>query len=1099
MRNMLRRARLTTVVIVGLSVWCVSSLRADDAGKTAREILDASGVKGGLVVYVGCDNGALAAALRADERYLVHGLSPDRESRDAVRAELRKRGLYGAVSVDLLRGDRLPYADNLVNLVVAGVRSRVSGEEIERVLAPRGVVVLPRRSGVIPTDFSPLPARPPFAAGWKAFQKPVPNTIDDWTHYLHSANNNAVARDSVVGPPAHYQWVAEPRWTRSHDHLNSLSALVSAQGRIYYIFDEAPTLSVALAPEWRLVARDAFNGVLLWKRPIASWEGHLRGFRSGPSELARRLVAVSDRVYVTLGYGEPVSVLDGATGETIRAYGETKNTLEFVIADGTLFAVTGDRVPDNTDGAIQPERPGNLWMHWPIFREKPPQKRVVAISVDTGKPLWVRETPTLMPTALAVEEGRVYLQDATHVVALDAVSGKEAWKADRPVNTRRPSWSGTTLVVQDGVVLSADRAVDAVHPGTDAQSDEPQWVVNSHGGVAPQGEIIAFDAKSGKRLWQAPCKEVYNAPVDALVVDGLVWSGALVQKREAGITKALDLMTGEVARSRPRDQDFFKIIMGHHRCYRNKATTEYLVLGRDGIELIDVDSGKGYGHGWVRGSCQYGVMPANGLIYAPPHSCACHIETKINSFNALAARREVRGTSDGDRLEKGPAYGQVISDRSSASAKATADKSAVSDAAWPTYRGNVARSGVAATTVGAGVDIAWRSQPGGALGSVVAADGVCVVASKDRHAVHALDLADGRSLWSFTAGGNVDSPPTLHRGNALFGCADGWLYSVRVKDGQLAWRFRAAPRESRIVAYGRVESPWPLHGSVLVQDGVLYAVVGRCTHLDGGMKLCRLKAATGELLSETPIDGGALPDVPAFHKGSVFVRHRRFSPAGETLPPNVPHLYSSAGYLDGTWWHRTYWQYGTAMRSNYGGWPLSATRTPAGRLLVTDETTVYGFGRFNQYNRIGGHVGLGQIQYKLYASRKAAPPAGGKKKAKLPPPNRVAAAWERDVPLLVRAMVLAGDTLFVAGPPSSFKPAEPVPGNPYLPGPVEALQAQADALAGKSGGLLWAVSAADGSRLAEKALSAAPAWDGMAAAEGCLLLALRDGSVCCLR
>jgi outer membrane protein assembly factor BamB len=1096
MQKRLAAMRWAVGTAAALSVACTCAVPAAEATKTAGDIVSASGVEGGLVVHLGCGDGTLTAALRADERYLVHGLGTDRESVDAARTTIRKLGLYGPVSVDLLSGERLPYTDNLVNLVVmSSGECPVAREEIVRVLAPRGVAIVRARLKPPLAGLSPLATRhSTLSEDWLAFRKPVPSDIDDWTHYLHSANNNAVAADSVVGPPAHYQWVSEPRWTRSHDHLNSLSALVSAQGRIYYIFDEAPTLSVALPAVWRLVARDAFNGVLLWKRPITSWEGHLRGFRTGPSELARRLVAVGDRVYVTLGYGEPVSVLDGATGKTIRTYGGTVKALEFVVSDGKLFAVIGDRLPDNTDGAIQPVRPGKLWMHWPIFHEKPPRKRVVAIAVDTGKELWTLDTPGLMPTALAVDGGRVYLQNTGHVIALDASSGKEAWRAARKVNQRRPSWSGTTLVVQDGIVLSGDRAVDAVHPGTNAESDTPQWVVNSHGGVAPQGEIVAFDAATGERLWQAPCKEVYNAPVDVLVVGGRVWSGALVHKREAGITQGLDLKTGAVAMTRPKDQQFFNIVMGHHRCYRNKATTDYLVLGRDGIELIDVKSGKGYGHGWVRGSCQYGVMPANGLVYAPPHSCACHVESKLNSFNALAAKREPPqdGASDGARLERGPSY-----------AKASEGNSEIRNpqSDWPTYRGDTARSGVAATRVRASIKQAWRAAPGGQLSSVVAGEGMCLVASKDRHGVHAFSMADGRQLWEYTVGGSVDSPPTLHGGNALFGCTDGWIYSVHLSDGRLNWRFRAAPLERRIVAYGRVESPWPVHGSVLVQDGVLYAVAGRSAHVDGGMKLCRLNAETGDLLSETPIEKGALPDVPTFYRGSVFIRHRRFSPQGEAQPANMPHLYSPAGFLDGTWWHRTYWQYGTGMRSAYGGWPISATQRPAGRLLVMDDKTLYGFGRFNQYNRIGGHVGLGQMSYKLYAARKAVPrAAGGKKKgAKLPPANRVPALWERDLPLLARGMVLAGETLFVAGPPSRFKPSEPVQGNPYLPGPPEALQAQVDTLAGKGGGLLWAVSAIDGKRLAELKLDAVPVWDGMAAADGCLLLALQDGSVCCFR
>ena len=1089
------RVEFAAALVAAVLCVCACVLHGAEADATAKALLEAAGVKGGLVVHVGCTDGALTAALRVDERCLVHGLAADRKALDAARAAIREQGLYGPVSADLLHGDRLPYADNLVNfLMLSNAECRVPNAELERVLAPRGVVMVRGNPQLEPPELKRAEDKMSgVLMGWRKYVKPVPSAIDDWTHYLHSANNNAVARDTVAGPPSHYQWISEPRWMRSHDHLNSLSALVSAGGRIFYIVDESPALSVALPPTWRLVARDAFSGVLLWKRPITSWEGHLRNFRTGPSELARRLVATGDRVFVTLGYGERVSVLDAASGETLRTGTGTENALEIVVANGRLFVVAGDRAPDNTDGAAQPKRPEKQWMHWPIHRETPPEKRLVVLSAETGKTLWKRDTPGLMPTALAVAAGRVYLQDAEHVTAVDAKSGKEAWRAPRKVNTRRPTWSGTTLVVQDGVVLSADRAVDAVHPGTDPENETRQWVVNSHGGLAPPGEIVAFDAATGKQLWKAPCKEVYNAPVDVLVVNGLVWSGNMVRKNEPGITQALDLKTGAVAKTRPGDQKFFNIVMGHHRCYRNKATTEYLVLGRDGIEFIDVDSGKGYGHGWVRGSCQYGVMPANGLVYAPPHSCACHIETKINSFNALApARAPQSGTvsaSKSGRLEKGVVYGKV--QVSALGPQLSRD--------WPTYRGNAARAGLAAMAVPASLEVAWRVKPGGALSTVVAAGGACVVASEDQHALHAIALEDGKRLWDFTAGGRIDSPPTLHEGSALFGCADGWIYSVRAADGQLAWRFRAAPRERLIVAYGRVESPWPVHGSVLVHDGVLYAVAGRCAYLDGGLRLYRLNASTGELLSETPIKEGLLPDVPALHKGSVYVRHRRFSVKGEAQQGAEPHLYSPAGFLDGTWWHRTYWQYGTAMRSNYGGWPISGSRTPAGRLMVMDDKTLYGFGRFNQYNKIGGHVGLGQLGYKLYAASKQAPAASGKKgKRKAPAANRVPALWEREIPLLARGMVLAGDILFVAGPPNVLARAEKASGHPYLPAPAKALQAQAAALDGKRGALLWAISAADGKRLSELKLDAVPVWDGMAAANGRLLLALQDGSLCCL-
>ena len=68
----------------------------------------------------------------------------------------------------------------------------------------------------------------------------------------------------------------------------------------------------------------------------------MRGFRSGPPHLARRLVASGDIVYATLGYGAPVTALKGATGEVVRAYTGTEGTEEIVLDDGVLFVAVGD-------------------------------------------------------------------------------------------------------------------------------------------------------------------------------------------------------------------------------------------------------------------------------------------------------------------------------------------------------------------------------------------------------------------------------------------------------------------------------------------------------------------------------------------------------------------------------------------------------------------------------------------------------------------------------------------------------------------------------------------------------------------------------------
>ncbi len=118
--------------------------------------------------------------------------------------------------------------------------------------------------------------------------------------------------------------------------------------------DEGPLASVKAPSVWMLVARDAFNGVLLWKKKIAPWENQLRPFRSGPAELPRRLVAVGEKVYVTLGYGKPVTALDAATGEVLRTYEETENTHEIIVHGDNLYLVIS--APLKEDNQAMAER-----------------------------------------------------------------------------------------------------------------------------------------------------------------------------------------------------------------------------------------------------------------------------------------------------------------------------------------------------------------------------------------------------------------------------------------------------------------------------------------------------------------------------------------------------------------------------------------------------------------------------------------------------------------------------------------------------------------------------------------------------------------------
>lgn len=112
------------------------ALATNVSADSADELIEMAGVKGGLVVQIGCGDESLAAELRANSSYVVHALDVGAAKTARARKTIRSRGVYGPVSVHLFDGVHLPYAENLVNLVVVDTRCEMQdvGSEILRFL-----------------------------------------------------------------------------------------------------------------------------------------------------------------------------------------------------------------------------------------------------------------------------------------------------------------------------------------------------------------------------------------------------------------------------------------------------------------------------------------------------------------------------------------------------------------------------------------------------------------------------------------------------------------------------------------------------------------------------------------------------------------------------------------------------------------------------------------------------------------------------------------------------------------------------------------------------------------------------------------------------
>ena len=989
-------------------------------------IVKHTGVQGGLVVQIGCDRLERLEALARHGRFLVQALSNDAAAIAKARQAIADKSLSDKIWISPFDGRSLPFADNVVNLVIASAESKVPQTEIMRALAPRGVVML----------------------GDKKIVKPVPPEIDEWTHHLHDPSGNAVAKDKVVGPPEHLQWAAGPLWSKHHNATANVNAMVSARGRIFAICEESPvSIDPALMPDqWNLVARDAFNGVLLWRIPVGLWgtkawnAAHPHGRNNQPTHIGRRLVAVENRVYVTLGYNEPISELDAATGKVLRVLDGTKYTDAIACQEGKLI-LSINKGPQAAS------------------RTKPPvRKEVGVLDLRSGKMLWRKgdyvglqsktgDMDRINHLTLAVGEDRMFFfGNRKEIVCLSMKDGKELWRRSRPlVKTHEMRYQlrvtdRCTLLVHNGVLLLAQ--------------PEPTKKVGHKKGIA---KIYAFSADTGAPLWNRPLAQWgWAEPPDVFVINNELWTFDL----KTFSLIALDPKSGRELRRWNTAKALDK--GHHHRCYRNRSAENFVLTSHRGIELFDLKSGKNSLNPFVRGACQFGFLPCNGMIYATPHPCSCFIDGKLNGMLALAPKQQGSATStpSPQRFIKGPAYGKV-------SAKAGARDAED----WPTYRHDSARSGSTRTTPPLSLKTLWTATVKGEPTACVIGEGKVLLASKRTRRLHALDEKSGARLWSRTMDGPMDTPPTLYRGTALCGGRDGWVTCLRLADGQVVWRFRAAPRERLIHVYGDIESASPVFGSVLVKDDTAYFTAGRSSYLDGGIVAYALDPGTGavkgkkHLKTKGQSTQACLADILVSSGDSVFMRNRAvFGPSKATRN----FLFSRSGLLDEAWFNRAPWSLGRQTRgSSYGFWSSGMTPLTA-QYIVHDDKVMYGVVAASG-DRDAGIFKPASKGYRLNcASVKVA------SKAKL--------FWSVQVPVRIMAMVSAPNALFAAGTPDIVDPDEPWA-----------------ALNGEKGGRLLIISTDSGKIMkGGRVLQAAPVLDGLAAAHDRLFVVLKNGKLICM-
>jgi outer membrane protein assembly factor BamB len=794
------------------SILCPRITAGDDAQDLARELMEKVGTQRGLCAVLG--QGDEVSIELARSGFLVHVRDPQPERAESFRKQADASGLgISQLVVEAGRLDKLPYADHLVDLVVA---SRLTAEELRtlspgevlRVLRPEGVAIIasPADNEVGQTELVRWAA----VAGddgvstwkdvhgsWIQLRKPPLEGTDDWSHWEKGPDNNPVSSDSVIKAPYRTQFLAGPYY------VGMPAVTTAAGGRTFLAVGHIAHHRREWDALQSLIARNGYNGTVLWQRKLP--EGYLV-HRSA-------FVATTDTFYRI--DGESCLMLDARTGEDkgrVQIPGLKGEWKWMVLRDDVLYVLAGKPDPGGAE-TTKGDREFGGWS-WDDLSKGYYGKRIpfgfgdtlAAYDLSKKKRLWLHKEDTLIDSrGMALLEDQLYLYcPDRHFRSLRASTGEKVWTNGDSKLLELIEAPGKKLLSTPGfrtacITVATPKALIV----------QGQTRMN----------VVAISTKYGYLLWNK--EKITNNP-NAVFIDDNVILGV----GKDGNNVVIEPESGEVL----EDLKFRKA-----GCTRMTATPDSLFCRGEGTLRYDRANKKVTIDGAVRPACNDGAMAAGGILYLGPWPCDCNLSLIgcVAKCSAGDFRVENIAREDG-RLELGNGSQTEI-----AALSITAED-------WPTYRGNNQRTAATKIVLDSNMPGRWHYSPGRSHvpSSATSAGGLIFLSGSDGK-VRALDAKSGELRWQYLTSGTIKYPPTIWEGRAYVGSGDGYVYALEATTGRLLWRFLAAPEERHILVYGAVTSTWPVASGVLVDDGVAYFAAGIVDY--DGTHVYALDARTGAI------------------------------------------------------------------------------------------------------------------------------------------------------------------------------------------------------------------------------------------------------------
>jgi outer membrane protein assembly factor BamB len=848
---------LLAISLLGSSAW----------SQSLDSVTNRDGGDAGLVVLLNPTAANLGIDFAQTGKHLVLALHTDRDQAASLDRAFRDAGVHPVAHArHWVNPETLPLQDDAVNvLVIAGAEaSRLGQAELLRVVVPgHGFGLMDGRE----------------------LRKPRPAGMDVWLAHHRDGSGNRASRDSL-DPPNSIQWIMGPRDVRRTDpHI--ITDRVHLLGVGYFPSD----LNRATFGHGTLLARDAFSGVGRWS--LAHKMGGVL-----PWDIMT-MVANGRRLVLPRDGSDEVEIRDVLTGELLRdsipgltwadevrpggGHSRMRNAFSYrLFADAQrLYQLDGGR----TVRAFSLDGARLLWEH------QLPQGQFTDMGASDGENLAVVVSSTADFPFGSQRNFTRNTNIALAVLGLDPATGQERW--------RYPGVEGYPLyymAMGHGAVVLASH-LDAPHRARAT----PHSLYPTHTQV--KGNImVSLDAASGREYFRRTDFSDLNNR--SLRQNLNVLSDRIVLNEET-MAYVVELRTGRTLHA---SIDLEAPRNGWNAITPNWIISNGLFVSHDGQRRDDT----AHRISWPQYSGS--GKPANNMYYIPPGLETIDGPQHQGEMLALARRTLPSPLPDNRRMLR---QGRV---------SATLQDAAPAD--WPTFRGDAARRAWRPADGPATLELAWQARIGlpstdneigrawpmnsnvfGRLTPPVADAGTVLVASTDGQSLHAFSLRDGSQRWSLNLEARVNAPPTLARGVAFVGLADGTVSAIDMQRGTFIWSFLAAPAERLIQVHHQMENTHPVLTSPVLHDGVLYVNAGRHGSADSGIQVWALDPADGSIRARKTITGTHVNDMLQVVDGRLrlvrsALRLSDLEPAAADFAAS-PSIYpASGGKVGGAGWIR---------------------------------------------------------------------------------------------------------------------------------------------------------------------------------------------------